>query len=126
MSDSYIQYVRYATQTYRTFEDLENPHFRKAHNDAMMELHNLEVNELFVTADKDATLVSKLLKHEDERVRMSAAAYCLKARILRIRAYFILFRLSRSRTVSGYIRAEAAQCIKYCKPYGSKISREGQ
>ena len=117
MSDSYTQYVRYATQTYRTFDDQENPHLRQSHNQAMMGLHKLELNELFVTADKGAALVSRLLKHEDERVRMSAAAYCIKAGIFPVCSRLVLLRLSKSRTVSGYIRTEAAQCLRYCKPY---------
>ena len=125
MTDLHTRYIHFASQTYRSFDDLENPNLRQSHNEAMRELHKMETADLFVSPDKGAALISSLLKHEDERVRISAAAYCLKARIFQIRSRLTLLRLSKNRTLSGYIRTEAAQCMKYCKPYSVGVSREG-
>ena len=124
--DLYTRYIHYASQTYRTFDDLENSDLRQSHNKAMMELHKMEARILYASPDKGAALISSLLTHEDERVRLNVAAYCLKACIFQIRSRLVLFRLSKNRIVSGYIRTEAAQSMKYCKPYSVDVSREGR
>ena len=111
------QYIHYAMQTHRSFQELGDPQCQKSHNAAMKELHRLEYEVLFLSPDKGARLIADLLKHHEERVRISAAAYCLKAEIYPIRSRLVLFCLSKSPTATSYIRAEAAQCIKFCRPY---------
>ncbi len=74
MTDNYEKSVQLATQFCKA-EDYAHRGKVRTHNEAMDKLSQLEAEMIKADCTGDLTM---LLRHDDERVRLSAAAMCLR------------------------------------------------
>ncbi len=114
--DYYALYVKHNAKTMRSLDDLADPKLRRKHNKAMSELHKLNM-EMFVMPNKGVHIVTRLLRHEDPRVRISAGAYCISAQVMVDEGKHVLKKISADPSLDRMYRFDAENCIEYCKPY---------
>ena len=91
MKDYYNEYVKYATRLILNNDDYGNKSKVRAHNRAMRKLLLLKKEMQDIEC---AEILYKLLKHDDERVKMHAADVCLSMNIYVDSAFHILKELS--------------------------------
>lgn len=118
MKDHYTAFVKYSQKLAKTFEDLEDKRLRQIHNRAMTGQHKLKL-EMYAEPDRCGDVALALLSHEDENVRISAAAYCIQADIHTRDGRAVLKNISRNGS-DRYIRFSAEQCLQYCKAFQLK------
>lgn len=83
----------------------------------MTKLHRLEL-AMSKEADRCAPTLLRLLNHEDVRVKINAASYCIKAQMYIEVGIETLTQIEQE-SKSHYYRMCASNCKKYCKPFDS-------
>ena len=90
----------------------------RQHNRAMTVLEEL-YHTMFEHEDHCEALAMELLHHEDEKVRLGAGAYCLKAGIHNDLALQVLTHLQNTST-DKMLSASAACTIMFCKSFAQQ------
>ena len=74
---------------------------------------------MFKCEDRCEALAMELLHHEEEKVRLGAGAYCLKAGIHKELAIQVLTCLQHTST-DKMLTVSAACTIAFCKPFSQQ------
>lgn len=96
-------------------EEYADKNRRRQHNRAMTILEDL-YHTMFAHEDHCEGLAMELLHHEEEKVRLGAGAYCMKAGIHTEQAIQVLTLLKEIST-DKMLRVSAACTIAFCEPF---------
>ena len=115
MKDYYKKFVSCCLRECTDFNELTDIIKRVRHNRAVAANHKLQL-ELFKLEDKGGPVVLQLLEHKDDRVRLSAAVYCLYAQIHVPLAKEILSEIEKY-TQHPMLVFNATIALNDCKPW---------
>lgn len=123
VKDYYKKFLEICMRSCTDFGELVDKKTRERHNRAMTSCHKLQL-ELFKLEDKGSSVVLKLLEHEDERVQLSAGAYCIHAQI---HVPFAIEKMKHIEATSKYcmMRVVARMTIECCEPWDKTVDPEG-
>ena len=123
MRDIYEYFISCCMQRCYSFEELVDKKIRRRHNVAMDRIAMIE-KEIYAQPDHGSSIIENLLDSEDERVRLSAGAYCIKAQILMEKSTETLKYIAES-SKSRYMRVSAMGAMAYCKPWEGLTGGQG-
>ena len=123
--DDAERFIGYVLKTCSTLQELADRSARDRHNRAMRSLYRLQRDKMYAAPDRSADAAWQLMAHPEARVRLSAAAYCLKAEVHQEQARACLQQLHQDGP-TALIRLNAEMCAMCCVPFSRQSTADQQ
>ena len=116
MGDYFNRFVELSLKTTCSWDALKDKNIRRNHNRAMTSLHLLQLEEMYMEPDRCTEVAARLLVHDDVRVCLHAAAYCIKAEVHVQQALALLDEISGN-DPDRWVRTTARLNKELCVPF---------